>query len=727
MNGDKDDAGAVAIEGPFALLVTARSENSITVRVTYMPGGEQTGSRFKWDVDNAPVEPMDFPTSINVHSCKITGLSSNTTYSFEVSGLKNQEESVYFKVVQAATEPAAAKPETPTNFNGFPTKDSIALTWNAVPNATLYKISHGLAPSGAVIKTEQSASPAFTIAGLNSNTEYFCEVRASNNNGDSGPRRINRKTLRVPPAPTDLKATPTNSSMYIEWRASQGAGYYLHRHGIDPGGAPQTSDTASLNATLTNLVRNTLYFIEVCGVNDNGTSPWTRITAKTEDGPPPPPKPGPVLLTSIGQHAMRANWSVPGSPSYRVSYGVDDDKHEVIDTLATDHLTVLLSGLAPGTRHFIDVRGYNAGMVSEPSSNTATTLVFEGPKNLSISEVTDESAVMVWDEGANYPGSVLYLIYLNDRLVDTISERCYVARGLTQSTSYDFKVCAKKPEGWLSGFTGSSFTTLRYEGVTICAPGYLRGHRLSATTASLDWENIYAACPLCPAALGFEVSVEGRAPFEVSAPPCEVTGLSTEKRYAVEVRARGGVNNLSAPSHTFFGAFPDRPGALRVTDVTSQSATLKWAAPAGNVPVFDYLLECNEQMTVSTRELGHTFNSMKPASTYTVKVRARTVDSTLSDPVQQVLTTLENGVPNAPTCLRFRRIGLVVMMEWDAPVNGPVPFDYQVVLTFTGGSASYDSVDTTIAPILLVARYQVSITGRNAVGHSLPLEAEMAV
>ncbi|VVP83665.1 hypothetical protein PS918_02560 [Pseudomonas fluorescens] len=812
MSGINEDIGAMAVNGPIYLQENSKTENSITVRVLYSPNGGQTGSRFRWEGDNGPA---DFPTSINTHVCTITGLSPNTTYKFQVYGLKNQEESVFFMELEAATAPATSKPESPTNLNGSPTKDSIVLTWNAVPNATLYKISHGLAPNGAVIKTEQSTSPAFTIAGLNGNTEYFCEVRASNNNGDSDPRRIIRKTLLVPPAPTELKATPTNSTIYIEWKASPGAGYYFYRYSSVPGGAPQTFDTTSLNATLTNLTKNTLYLIEVCGVNGNGTSPWTPIQARTENTQSPP-KPGPVLFSGIEQHSVRANWSIPGSPSYRVSYGVDNDEHKVIDTLSTNHLTVLLSGLAPGTRHFVEVRGFNAGNVSEPSSNTVSTLVFEAPKNLSVREITDESAVMVWEEGTNYPAGVVYLLYLNGNLVDTISEKRYAARGLTQGTSYEFKVYAKKVEGWLSvftastfetlafeapkylsvreitdesavivwseganypsgvlyqiylngelvdtisekryaargltqntayefkvcakkvdgrlsAFTASTFKTLFYEGPIICAPGYLSSRRLSSTTARLDWQDIYAQCALCPDALGFKISVEGRVPFEVSAPPCEVTGLSAEKRYLVEVRAIGSVNNVSAPSHAVIGGFANKPGALTVAEVTSHTARLKWSASTGSVPVVDYLIDLDGESIASTRGLEYPLTSLASAKAYTVQVRARTVESTLSDPVQQVFTTLEddNAVPDAPTNFRYRWSGNLAMLQWDAPLAGPPVSDYRIELTRTGGGGvSQDSPYVMISFLLPRVPHHVTITARNAGGNSSPLEADIAV
>lgn len=814
MSKNKKGGDAMAIAGPSAVQAINHKENSISLRVTYKANEGQTHTRVKWSLNQNPVDEADYPKNALVTTCLIPGLNPNTTYGFEVYGLKNTEESVYFAQLQAATLPATSIPEPPTNLNGTPTKDSIALTWQAVSNATSYNISHGLAPNGPIIKTQSSTSNAFTIPGLNSNTEYYCDVSSSNNNGDSKPRRINRKTLQVPAAPTELKATPTTSTMDVEWKASTGAGYYFYRYGIEPGGAPQTFDTTPPNATLTNLVKNTLYFIEVSAVNHNGSSLWARTTARTLDGPSLPPKPGRVTVSSIEQHSMRANWAIPRSPEYKISYGVDDEEHKVIGTLTTSYLTVELSGLAPGIRHFIDVRGFNGSDVSDPSSTTATTLIIAGPKNLSISETTDASAVFQWGEGEVYPPGTRYEVYLNGSLRDTISEARYTLSGLMQGTTYEFKVCAIKVEGWrsvfaiksfttlpfeapldlsssditdasatfqwkrqtyypsdtryeiyLNGehlktigetrhvvtdltqstsyefkvravkvdggrspFAASSFSTLRYEGQVICAPGNLKWQRLSSTTARLDWDNPYAECTLCPSAKAFEISGADIKTFEVPGPPCEVTGLRADKRYTVGVRVSGGGNNISAPRYCDIGGFPGAPGPLQISAVTSHSATLKWAATTGSVPVFDYLIYLDEESIASTRGLEFPLTSLEPAKAYTVQVRARTVESTLSHPVEKVFTTKEvddSLVPNAPTNFRYKWVSLVLVLEWDAPREGAVVQSYHITLK-RAVTLSYDSPTTQLSPgFLLPGHFDVTIRARNAVGDSPPLISEM--
>lgn len=263
--------------------------------------------------------------------------------------------------------------------------------------------------------------------------------------------------------------------------------------------------------------------------------------------------------------------------------------------------------------------------------------------------------------------------------------------------------------------------SMDYAGVVICAPGNLRGRRLSASRARLDWDNFYAGCPLCPNATGFEVSVEGRPPIEVIAPPYELTGLKIYNRYRVSIRAKSGVNIVSTPSHVEIGGFPEWPLFLQYSDVTSHSAVFRWRTPPGT-PVFDYVIYRDGEPIASTRELVYTLTSLKPATRYRVEVRSRTVESTLSDAAERNFTTRtdDNSVPKPPTNFRHKRTGIRIKIDWDAPEDGPAVTDYHIVMISLRGTTTYDSLEPTISPVLLLDNYQVAITARNAVGDSVP-------
>jgi hypothetical protein len=134
--------------------------------------------------------------------------------------------------------------------------------------------------------------------------------------------------------------------------------------------------------------------------------------------------------------------------------------------------------------------------------------------------------------------------------------------------------------------------------------------------------------------LGYEVSVEGLQTVEVSRSPYEVKGLNPLLEYHLTVRAKGGGNNVSAPSRLRIGRRPGTPRAVAVTAITSSCASVTWHVPAENVPLFDYVIYCNGKWIAATPALEYTLTGLIAATDYTIEVHARTAASTQSDPAR---------------------------------------------------------------------------------------------
>jgi len=78
------------------------------------------------------------------------------------------------------------------------------------------------------------------------------------------------------------------------------------------------------------------------------------------------------LHTLVTFDQVRVTWGPPQSPHYELAYGLVDKYPEVIGRQTTANLTDTLKYLAPATRYFIEVRGFNASGFSEPSSAEVT-------------------------------------------------------------------------------------------------------------------------------------------------------------------------------------------------------------------------------------------------------------------------------------------------------------------------------------------------------------------
>ncbi|HEF4759424.1 TPA: fibronectin type III domain-containing protein [Pseudomonas putida] len=715
------------VQIPYPEYMTAKSseEDSINVTWAYGPASGYTGTRLKWfRADSGePIGVRDLEKALK--SIKIRELIPNTRYRIQAFGLLNDEESTNFAQEYATTEPANDLPASPTNLDAYPTRQDMELVWSGPPNATYYKISYGLAPSGPVIATQTSTSTTHIVFGLSSGTNYYFDVRSSNNNGDSAPTRIVKQTLQPPATPGNLEATPAITTMLLKWSASAAATGYVIRYGIEPGGAPTVLSATSTQITIDKLTKNTQYYFEVSAVNANGESDPARVIKKTLDGPALPTRPGDLRTTST-YHSIQAHWGLPQSPRYRAS--LIGQNEEEIETRVISYTTYVFRDLPPDTRYRVEVRGVNDSGESDASQVNATTKVFEAPHNLRRSKLDYESVVFEWLGNINDPVGTRYEIYLNGKLLHTISEERIHLKGLSSSTDYEFKVRAKTPSGYFSLFATDNFKTPVFAGWQICAPGHLKGKRLSATTAELDWEMPYATCEICPNAVGFEISGEGINTFEVLRPPCEVKGLETEVIYTLSVRAKAEGSNISKPSRVQIGAYPSKAGALQITNVTSRSATAKWGAAKGNVPVSEYIVYQDGEYIGSARGLEYQINELEPQTKYKIEVRSRANGSGLSEPVVQVFDTLEAVIakPGTPTNFRYKKAGYLYTLEWDAPIDGGLANSYHIVLKTPGGIViSYDPIKPIFTSLLYAAQYEVIVTARNDHGESPPLVAQI--
>lgn len=564
MSSRQDDSSvspATYVAAPIAISATAQTASSIAVTWGYTAGGGHTGTRLKWSTAGTPVGEFDVPI-IGLRYV-INGLRPDTRYQIQAFGLKGSEISPASKDVEVTTKPGTSVPAPPTSLAATPSKNSMALTWSGPADASSYKLGYGLAPSGAVIGTATSSTNAHTFSGLSAGTNYYFDIRSSNNVGDSSPVRIVKQTLQVPAPPTGLRATPAISTMDVEWTAVTGAVDYVIRYGIEPGGAVTTLTTRLLRESLTNLSPNTLYFIEVSARNNNGESSPARITQRTLERPALPPKPG-SLHVETTHDAVTVIWGPPQSAGYMVSIGIDNPQRQVLASVPTTYMNHRFQRLRPDTRYFIEVSATSSTGESEPAVSSASTRTFQAPQDLSVSEVTDESALLRWNSGDDYSAETQYEVYLGNQRLATFSEKSYRLTGLAQATDYEFKVRAKGVGNYglgdyFSGYTSKPFKTAVYTGIRICSPGNLLSGRTAAGTAVLSWDEPYATCRLCPNATGYEIAGDGITTINVTRPPCEITGLSANREYRLEVRTHASVNNISEPSSVVVRAFNATP------------------------------------------------------------------------------------------------------------------------------------------------------------------------
>jgi hypothetical protein len=209
-------------------------------------------------------------------SCTISGLSNDTTYSFDVSA-NNVAGTGPTSSPRVTGEPVAL-PGAPTLStlsagNSYLSVPYSAGTFDANDPITGYQYS---TDGGATWQNApQSASP-ITISGLTDGTSYTVELRATS---ASGAGAASNSEVGVPYAAPDATANATTSyvagsgNVTVSWLAPNNNGAAIASYTVTAFTAPvggtqkTTCTTATLSCQLTGLTNGTTYYISIQSVN----------------------------------------------------------------------------------------------------------------------------------------------------------------------------------------------------------------------------------------------------------------------------------------------------------------------------------------------------------------------------------------------------------------------------------------------------------------------------
>jgi LPXTG-site transpeptidase (sortase) family protein len=162
---------------------------------------------------------------------------------------------------------------------------NLTLSWGASNSATSYEYCYDTTDDNACSSwTSNGASTSTALSGLSTDTTYYWHVRAVNISGitysnDSTTAFWSFTTLPDPPDTFD-KSIPANgetdqaTSRTLNWSASNGATLYEYCYDTinDNACSNWTSNGASTNVTISNLITDTIYYWHVRAINAGGTT-----------------------------------------------------------------------------------------------------------------------------------------------------------------------------------------------------------------------------------------------------------------------------------------------------------------------------------------------------------------------------------------------------------------------------------------------------------------------
>lgn len=348
----------VAVPGVGKVNLTWSSADGATTYRIYMgttPGGEGA----------TPVSSSNGNTGV------VSGLT-NGTYYFIVKAYNGTS----FSSASNEANAVLGGPSAPANVVATPGNGRVTLTWTASPNAVTYRVYSGASQGaeGATAVTSSNGTSAL-VTGLTNGSTYYFIVKAFDNLGNPSPAssEVSAALVAVPPAPSNVVATPGNGLVYLSWGASGGATTYRIYLG-SASGAEGTTPAASSNGTtgvVSGLANGNTYYLTVKAYNSVGFSVASNEVSITLPGAPQ----APTNVSAIpGNGVVYLSWSPSaGATTYRIYVGPASGAEGTTPVASSNGTTGAVPGLINGNTYYFTVKAYNSAGFSPVSVEVSAT------------------------------------------------------------------------------------------------------------------------------------------------------------------------------------------------------------------------------------------------------------------------------------------------------------------------------------------------------------------
>ena len=452
------------------------------------------------------------------------------------------------------------------------TYGSATLTWTGEGES--FNVQYRTAGEDWVL-VEDVTSP-YTLTGLTPGTDY--EVQVQNycgTDGFSNWSNLVTFTTLICPTPTGLTVTNvTKNSAVISWTENGSATVWqLHidNHYIG------MLDVYENPYTLTGLNAGTEYTVQVvayCGAILSDLSEELTFTTDipchaTED----------LHVTAVTPNSATLDWTGEGD-NFEMQYRTSDGEWVSVSSVTPPYT---LTNLASNTNYEVQVKNICSGLGASEWSNTATfaTSLCPAPANLTVTNITKNSAVLSWTETGTATAWELSIDNYHINLLD-IGENPYTLTGLSAGTEYTVKVSAVCGASWSDWSNEVTFTT-----EVACTPTEdLAVTDYTYNTATLNWTgegNVFHLRHRIPG--GEWIATDGIVP------PYTLTGLNPGTTYEAQVQNECIGGNQSEWSNlvTFTTSACDPQAIPYAYDFETEEPFYCWSQVAGDVELIQAL------------------------------------------------------------------------------------------------------------------------------------------
>nr|XP_034968698.1 tenascin isoform X1 [Zootoca vivipara] len=338
---------------------------------------------------------------------------------------------------------------------------------------------------------------------------------------------------------------------------------------------------------------------------------------------------------------------------FRLSWTADDGAFDsfvlkIRDTnMVSDPLELIVPGhertqdiigLKEGTGYYIDLYGVTSGQRSQPVNTIATTAMGP-PKEITFSDITEDSAVVSWT-APRTKVDLFRISYVpvtggppNYVTVDGSKSRTKLAK-LIPGVEYIVSIVSVKGFEESEPVSGSLTTALD-------SPSGLMAVNITDSKALAVWQPAIAAVDEYIISYVTEGEHEMTQSVSGNTVEYDLTGLRPASEYTLRIYARKGPQKSTVIS-TKFTTDLDAPRDLTATDVQFETAQLTWKPPRASVTGYLLIYESIDgkvkEVILGPESNSYSLSELSPSTQYTVKLQAlnRNLKSKI---IQAIFTT----------------------------------------------------------------------------------------
>jgi titin len=391
-------------------------------------------------------------------------VTNGTTYYYVVRAVNAGGKGAYSEQAQAMP---VAPPSVPAGFTATPGDAQVSLAWAASARATGYCVKRASARSGPFVPIAHPAGTSYSDTTALNGSLYCYSVSATNAGGESAPSEaIEVCPAAPPPTPLDLRLSPANGQVALQWSAVPRAAHYAIRRGTTPGGPFATVATVPGTAyTDKGLANGSSYTYSITAGNASGESAPSAPVSARPIGPPSAPT---SLSAAPGNGRASLAWAAsPGATQYVVKRALVPGG-SLAPVSRTQETSWVDDALTNGSTYLFAVSAVNAGGESIDSLTAEVTpLAPPGvPSGLSAAPGNGQVA-LAWSHSPRAAAYTVKRALTPNGPYAPIGQTpqfAYSDTGLANGTTYYYVVSARND-------SGESLDSVQTQAMPVSPPG----------------------------------------------------------------------------------------------------------------------------------------------------------------------------------------------------------------------------------------------------------------